>query len=123
MDQYAGSPGRSVYCYTELATSFINFLHYCSPSSVFYGAGKDNRGRCTKNPSGCIHFRLSMPTPPSSPYFTLNVLSAATLPIFPVLRQALNIAALHYPLAWFWQSVILVYFELQSVVCIHVCCV
>ena len=31
---------------------FINFLHYCSPSSGFYGAGKDNRGRHTNNPSG-----------------------------------------------------------------------
>jgi len=29
MDQYAGSPGHSNYCYTELAASFINFLHYC----------------------------------------------------------------------------------------------
>ena len=53
MDQYASSPSRSTYCYAELAASFINFLHYCSPSFGFYGVGKDNRGRCTDNPSGC----------------------------------------------------------------------
>ena len=52
MDQYANSPGHSTYCYVELAASFINFLHYCSPSSGFYGVGKDNRGRCTDNLSG-----------------------------------------------------------------------
>ena len=37
LDQYACSPGHSIYCYTELAASFINFLHYCSPSSGFHG--------------------------------------------------------------------------------------
>ena len=37
LDQYARSPGHSIYCYTELAASFINFLHYCWPSSGFYG--------------------------------------------------------------------------------------
>jgi len=42
MDQYAGSPSYSTYCYAELAASFINFIYYCSPSSVCYGAGKDN---------------------------------------------------------------------------------
>jgi len=40
------------YCYAELTASFINFLHHCLPSSGFYGAGKDNRGRHTNNPSG-----------------------------------------------------------------------
>ena len=65
MDQYAGSPDHSTYCYAELATSFINFLHYCLPSSGFYGAGKDNRGRCTKtdNLSGChLIWTVSFPT-------------------------------------------------------------
>jgi len=52
MDQYAGSPGHSTYCYTELAASFINLLHYCLPSSGFYGAGKDDRGRRADNPPG-----------------------------------------------------------------------
>jgi len=51
MDQYASSPCRSTYCYTELVASFTNFLHYYSPSSGFCGAGKDNRGRRTDNPS------------------------------------------------------------------------
>ena len=62
MDQYASSPGHSTYSYAELAASFINFLHYCLPTSGFYGAGKDNRGRCTDNPCG-----LRLPDPP---YFT-----------------------------------------------------
>ena len=39
MDQYAGIPAHSTYWYTQLATGF-------------YGAGKDNRGRCTDNLSG-----------------------------------------------------------------------
>jgi len=75
MDQYAGSPGRSTYCYAELAVSFINFLHYCSPSSGFYGAWKDSRGRRTDNPSG-----LSVPHLHHPPIFMPNALSAATLP-------------------------------------------
>ena len=52
MDQYACSPGHSIYCYAKLTASFINFLHYCSSSSGLHGAGKDNRGRRTDNPSG-----------------------------------------------------------------------
>ena len=44
MDKYVGSP--------KLAASYINFLHYCLPSSAVYGAGKDNRGRRTDNPCG-----------------------------------------------------------------------
>jgi len=55
--QYADSPGHSTYCYAELAASFINLLHYCSQSSGFYGAGKDNKGRRTDNPSGCHSIR------------------------------------------------------------------
>jgi len=39
---------------------------------------------------------LSVPPPPSStPIFTWNALSAAPLPIYPALGQALNIAGLH----------------------------
>ena len=52
VDQYASSPGLSTYCYAEVAASFINFFHYYSPSSGFYGAGKDDRGRHTDSPSG-----------------------------------------------------------------------
>jgi len=36
VDQYAGSPGRSTYCYTELTAAFINFLYYCLPFSGFF---------------------------------------------------------------------------------------
>jgi len=63
MDQYAGSPGYNIYCYAEVAAFFINFLNYCLPSSGFYGSGKDNRGRCTANPSErhTIH-TISVPT-------------------------------------------------------------
>ena len=53
MDQYVGSPGHSTCCDAELTASFINFLHYCSASSGFHGAGKDNRGRCIDNLSDC----------------------------------------------------------------------
>jgi len=76
MDQYAGSSGRSTYCYVELAASFINFLHYCSPSCGFYGAGKDNSGSRTDNLSRChiIHH---------PPIFTPNAVFAASLPICP----------------------------------------
>ena len=52
MDQYAGSPGHSTYCYAEVAASFINFLHYRSPFSGLCDAGKDDRGRCTDSLSG-----------------------------------------------------------------------
>ena len=84
MDQYAGIPGRSTYCYAELAASFINFLHYCSPTSGFYGAGKDNRGRRTDNSSGRHPIRtIGAPTSITPPICTLNALSAATLPIYP----------------------------------------
>ena len=38
---------------------FINFLHYCSPYSRFYGAWKDNRGRHTDNPSGHYPIRTT----------------------------------------------------------------
>ena len=53
------------YCYAELTASFINFLHHCLPSSGFYGAGKDNRGRCTK-----IHpiYTISAPNLPHPPH-------------------------------------------------------
>jgi len=60
IDQYARSPGYSTYC----NTSFTNFLHHCSPSSGFYGARKDNRGRCTDNPSGCHPIRTVGALPP-----------------------------------------------------------
>jgi len=78
MDQNAGNPGHSTYCYTELAAFTINFLCECSPSCRFCSARKDNRGRCTDNP-----------------IFTTNALSAATLPIYPGLVQALNNPGLH----------------------------
>ena len=62
---WISSQYTSTYCYAELAASFINFLHYCSPSSGFYGAGKDNRGRQTDaTPS-----RLLVRPLPSSPHF------------------------------------------------------
>jgi len=83
MDQYAGNPGHSTYCYAELTVSFINFLHYCLPPSGLYGAGKDNGGRHTDSPSGmdATASRLSVPLPPSSPGFMPSVLPATTLPI------------------------------------------
>jgi len=46
--------------------------------------------RLDATPSG-----LSVPQPPSSPIFTLNALSAASLPIYPGLGQAPNNAGLY----------------------------
>ena len=95
MDQYAGSPGRSTYCHAELAESFVNFLHHYSPSSGFYGTGKDNRGsaptiRLDATPSG-----LLLPPPPSSSVFMSNALYVTSLLIYPGCGQAPNNAGLH----------------------------
>jgi len=88
MGQYAGSPGHSTYCYTEVA-SFISFLQYCSPSAGFYSGGKDNRGGCTNNPSGRHPVQtIGAPLLHPPPIFTQNALSAATLPVYPGLGQA-----------------------------------
>jgi len=93
MDQYAGTSDHSTYCYAELAASFISFLSYGLPSSGFYGAGKDNRGR--HNLSG--HHSIRTISAPTSiiPHFTLNAISVATIPIYPGLGQAPNNAGLH----------------------------
>jgi len=95
MDQYAGSPGHSTYYYTELTATFINFLHYCSSSSGLHGAGKDNRGRCTDNPSGRHPIRTIGASTSIITIFMPNALSTATLPIYPGLGQAMNNAGLH----------------------------
>jgi len=55
--------------------SFINFLHYCSPSSGFYGAREDNRGICTDNPSG------------RHPIRTMGALTSSVIPPLPLLPQ------------------------------------
>jgi len=94
MDQYAGSPGHSTYCYAELDASFINFLHSLAITG-FYGARKDNRGRCTDKPSGYHPIQtIGAPTFIIPSICTPNALSAATLPIYPGLGQALNNAGL-----------------------------
>jgi len=60
---------------------FINFLHYCSPYSRFYGAWKDNRGRHTDNPSGHYPIRTTgAHTSIIPPFFMANALSATTFP-------------------------------------------
>jgi len=49
--------------YAELGASFIKFFYYCLSASGFHGAGKDNRDRCTNNPSGCHPIRtIGAPT-------------------------------------------------------------
>ena len=54
---------------TKLAASFINFFHYCSPSSRFYSAGNDNRSRHTDSPSGRHPiWTISAPTSIISPF-------------------------------------------------------
>jgi len=51
MDQYAGIPGHSTYCYTELAASFINFCVIACHLLDFVVQGKIT-GRRTDNASG-----------------------------------------------------------------------
>ena len=109
MDQYADSlvtvpTVMQNYCYAELAASFINFLHYCLLSSVFYGAGKDNRGGLTDSPSAhhpSPHLDCRCPTSIVSPIFMPNALSIATLPIFlSWLGTGTKLCWLAYPVAW-----------------------
>ena len=70
-----GSVCRQFWSQYLLAASFVNFIHYCSPSSGFYGAGKDNRGRRTDFPSGC-HPIWTIGVPESLiPRFLPNALS------------------------------------------------
>ena len=109
MDQYADSlvtvpTVMQNYCYAELAASFINFLHYCLLSSVFYGAGKDNRGGLTDSPSAhhpSPHLDCRCPTSIISPIFMPNALSIVTLPIFlSWLGTGTKLCWLAYPVAW-----------------------
>ena len=74
----------------RIIASFINFLHYCSPSSEFYDAAKDNRGRCTDKQSSHHPIQTNGASPPSPPISTPNTLSVSTLVIYPGLRQAPN---------------------------------
>jgi len=83
-------------------TDTQNSLHPLSTSSIiashlldFMVQGKMTEAevptiRPDATPSG-----LSVPPPPSSPIFTPNALSEATLPIYPCLGQASNNARLH----------------------------
>jgi len=82
-------------CIDQYAASFINFLHYCSPSLDFMVQGK-----MTEADILTVRFDAT-PSAPSMPptlppfFFTSNALSAATLPINPGLGQAQNNAGLH----------------------------
>ena len=93
LNQYAGYSGHNTYCYGKLAASCISFHHYCSPSSGFCGAGKDNRQRHTDNPSRCHPiWTIGVPTSIISPFLRNPV---ATLTIYPDLGQVPNNAGLH----------------------------
>jgi len=96
MDQYASSPGLSTYCYAELAVAFINFLHYYSPSTGFYGTGAPTI-RLGRHP-----IRIISAPSPSSQHFYAEY-SDAILPIYPGFGQAPNNAG--YPVAWLNQSI------------------
>ena len=95
----AGS-GHSTYCDADFAASFINFLHYSLPSSGFYGAGKDNRGRHTDNPSGHYPIQTIGAFKSITPHFYIKSPFCASLTIYPGLGQAPNNAGLH---TW-WQT-------------------
>jgi len=62
-----GQSWSQYLCYAELAASFINFLHYYSPSSGFHG--KDNRGRQSIWTSPHPDYRCPTST---IPHFTPN---------------------------------------------------
>jgi len=87
------------YCCAQLAASFINFLHYCSPSSGFYGAGKD-RGRHTDNPSGCHPIRTIVAPISIIPPFYAECLFCCNPPNLSWLAAASYNASLH---TW-WQE-------------------
>jgi len=96
MDQYASSPGHRTYCYAELVR------HPSSTSSIIACHLLDFRvqGKISEadTPTICLDVTLSgLSVPPlqSSPIFTLNALSATTLPIYPGMGQAPNNASLH----------------------------
>jgi len=85
-----------------LTTVMQNLLHPLSTSSITASCLLDFmvQGKITEADAQTIHLDatpsgLSVPPPPSSPIFTPNAISAATLPIYPGLRQALNNAGLH----------------------------
>jgi len=82
MDQYAGSPGHSTYCYGELTASFINFLITARCLLDFIVQGKITEADAPTIRLDATQSRLSVPPPPSSPIFTPDALSAATLPIY-----------------------------------------
>jgi len=97
MDQYAGSPVHSTYCYAELAASFIKFLHYCSLTSTCMVQGKITQAEALTiyRESGCHTIQtFSAPTSTISPIFAWNTLYAATLPTYPGLGQGPNNAAI-----------------------------
>jgi len=64
-------------------------------SSGLYSAREDNRGRHADNTAGRLSIQTNQQptslTPP--PFFTPDALPAATVPICPGLRQALNMLA------------------------------
>jgi len=77
-----------------------NSLHPLSTSLARYLLDFMMQGKITEADAPAIRLDatpsgLSVPPPPSSAHFTPTALSAATLPIYPVLRQALNNAGLH----------------------------
>jgi len=78
-------------------TVMQNSLHLLSTSSITARQllGFMVQGKITEADTPIIHLdatpsRLSVPPPPSSPHFTPNAPSAATLPIYHGSAQALN---------------------------------
>jgi len=89
MDQYAGSP-------VTVPTVMQNSLHHLSTSSITAQCLPEfmAQGKITEADALTIRPDYRRPLP-SSPIFTWNALSAATLPIYPGLEQAPNNAGLH----------------------------
>jgi len=120
--QYSSSPGHSNYCHTELAASFIDFLHYCSPSSGFCGAAKDNRGRHTDNSSGRHPIQTVHPPISIITHFWLNALSVAAVPVYPAwYRHQIMLACIPSGLVCIFSLIMWIYEYHKSVVIVQYC--
>ena len=115
-------PGHSNYCHTELAASFSDFLHYCSPSSGFCGAAKDNRGRHTDNSSGSHPIQTVHPPISIVTHFWLNALSVAAVPVYPAwYRHQIMLACIPGGLVCIFSLVMWIYEYHKSAVIVQYC--
>jgi len=102
MDQHAGSHGQRCWFWSQylLLRRLRCILYQLPPLQlaifwIFMVQGKITEADAPTIRLDATPSELSVPQPPSSPIFTLNALSAASLPIYPGLGQAPNNAGLY----------------------------